>query len=81
MKDSQSISPDTNDIHKIIKNETDAPTDILHVQTLELIFNEGLKVVKVSTVQHHFRIGYNRAANILEKIRKSNRKSNLKNKR
>ncbi|MGY2796144.1 DNA segregation ATPase FtsK/SpoIIIE-like protein [Ewingella americana] len=81
MKDSQSISPDTNDIHKIIKNETDAPTDILHDQTLELIFNEGLKVVKVSTVQHHFSIGYNRAANILEKIRKSNRSSNLKNKR
>ncbi|WP_419721762.1 DNA translocase FtsK [Pantoea eucalypti] len=81
MKDSQSISPDTNDIHKIIKNETDALTDILHEQTLELIFNEGLKVVKVSTVQHHFRIGYNRAANILEKIRKSNRNSNLKNKR
>lgn len=73
MKDSQSISPDTNNIDKIIKNEADAPTDILHDQTLKLIFNEGLKVVKISTVQHHFRIGYNRAANILENIKNSNR--------
>ncbi|MGM7881131.1 DNA translocase FtsK [Pantoea ananatis] len=73
MKDSQSISPDTINITEIIKNENDAPTDLLHEQTLELIFNEGLKVVKVSTVQHHFRIGYNRAANILEKIRESNK--------
>lgn len=81
MKDSQSISPDTNNIDKIIKNGNDSAADPLHEKTLKLIFNEGLKVVKVSTVQHHFRIGYNRAANILEKIRKSNRNSNLKNKR
>lgn len=73
MKDSQDISPDKININEIIKNENDAPTDLLHEQTLELIFNEGLKVVKVSTVQHHFRIGYNRAANILEKIRSSNK--------
>ena len=73
MKDSQNISPDTIKINEIIKNENDAPNDLLHEQTLELIINEGLKVVKVSTVQHHFRIGYNRAANILDKIRKSNR--------
>lgn len=73
MKDSQSISPDRIKITETIKNENDAPTDLLHEQTLELIFNEGLKVVKVSTVQHHFRIGYNRAANILEKIRNSNK--------
>lgn len=73
MKDSQSISPDRIKITETIKNENDAPTDLLHDQTLELIFNEGLKVVKVSTVQHHFRIGYNRAANILEKIRNSNK--------
>ena len=72
MKDSQSISPDTINITETIKNENDAPTDLLYEQTLELIFNEGLKVVKVSTVQHHFRIGYNRAANIIEKIRNSN---------
>ena len=72
MKDSQSISPDRIKITETIKNENDAPTDLLHEQTLELIFNEGLKVVKVSTVQHHFRIDYNRAANILEKIRNSN---------
>ncbi|MFY0403423.1 DNA translocase FtsK [Pantoea dispersa] len=72
MKDSQRISPDTINITETIKNENDAPTDLLYEQTLELIFNEGLKVVKVSTVQHHFRIGYNRAANILEKIRNSN---------
>lgn len=72
MKDSQSISPDRIKITETIKNENDAPTDLLYEQTLELIFNEGLKVVKVSTVQHHFRISYNRAANILEKIRNSN---------
>lgn len=72
MKDSQRISPDTINITETIKNENDAPTDLLYGQTLELIFNEGLKVVKVSTVQHHFRIGYNRAANILEEIRNSN---------
>jgi len=72
MKDGQSISPDTINITETIKNENDAPTDLLYEQTLELIFNEGLKVVKVSTVQHHFRIGYNRAANIIEKIRNSN---------
>ncbi|KJV33269.1 DNA translocase FtsK [Pantoea sp. SM3] len=73
MKDRQNTSPDKININKIIKNENDAPTDALHEETLEFIFNEGLKVIKVSTVQHHFRIGYNRAANILEKIRKSNR--------
>lgn len=73
MKDSQNISPNKININEIIKNENDAPTDLLHQQTLELIINEGLKVVKVSTVQHHFRIGYNRAANILKKIRKSNK--------
>jgi DNA segregation ATPase FtsK/SpoIIIE-like protein len=73
MKDSQNIPPDTININVIIKDENDAPNDLLHEQTLELIINEGLKVVKVSTVQHHFRIGYNRAANILDKIRKSNR--------
>jgi len=73
MKESQSIPPDTININKIIKNENDASTDRLHEQTLELIFNEGLKVVKVSTVQHHFLIGYNRAANILKKIRESNK--------
>ncbi|CQJ07802.1 Ftsk gamma domain [Yersinia mollaretii] len=72
MKDSQSIFPDTNNIDKIIKNKNGEPTDLLHEKTIELIFNEGLKVVKVSTIQHHFRIGYNRAANILEKIRESN---------
>jgi len=72
MKDSQNISSDKININETIKDENDAPNDLLHEQTLELIFNEGLKVVKVSTVQHHFRIGYNRAANILEKIRNSN---------
>lgn len=72
MKDSQSISLNRIKITETIKNENDAPTDLFHEQTLELIFNEGLKVVKVSTVQHHFRIGYNRAANILEEIRNSN---------
>ncbi|SUB06202.1 DNA translocase FtsK [Pantoea agglomerans] len=73
MKDSHSISPDRIKITETIKNENYAPTDLLHEETLELIINEGLKVVKVSTVQHHFRIGYNRAANILEKIRNSNK--------
>ena len=73
MKDSQNTTPDKININEIIKNENDAHTDALHEETLELIFNEGLKVVKVSTVQHHFRIGYNRAANILENIKKSNR--------
>ena len=73
MKGSQSISSEENNFDKIINNGNDKPTDLLHEKTIELIFNEGLKVVKVSTVQHHFRIGYNRAANILDKIRKSNR--------
>lgn len=72
MKDRQNTSPDKININKTIKNENDAPTDDLHEETLELIFHEGLKVVKVSTVQHHFRIGYNRAAKILERIRNSN---------
>lgn len=73
MKGKQSISFEKNNIDNIIKNGNDKSTDLLHEKTIELIFNEGLKVVKVSTVQHHFRIGYNRAANILEKIRESNK--------
>lgn len=73
MKGSQSISSEKNNVENIIKNGNDKPTDLLHEKTIELIFYEGLKVVKVSTVQHHFKIGYNRAANILEKIRESNK--------
>jgi DNA segregation ATPase FtsK/SpoIIIE-like protein len=75
MKDSQSLLPDTSNISKTTQNENDGTADLLHEKSIEFIFNEGLKVVKVSAVQHHFRIGYNRAANILEKIRSLNKTS------
>lgn len=41
MKESQNIFPDTININEIIKTKNDAPNDLLHEQTLELIINEG----------------------------------------
>ncbi|MFN3070402.1 DNA translocase FtsK [Serratia sp. J2] len=42
--------------------------DPLYVQTLNMLVSGELNN-SVTAVQHHFRIGYNRAANLLEQIR------------
>lgn len=41
----------------------------LYDKTLRLIIQEGLTEINVKTVQLHFRVGYNRAARIVERIR------------
>ncbi|MGX1958519.1 DNA translocase FtsK [Serratia proteamaculans] len=41
----------------------------LYDKTLQLIIHEGLTEIKVKTVQLHFRVGYNRAARIVERLR------------
>ncbi|WP_431222127.1 DNA translocase FtsK [Serratia sp. L9] len=47
------------------------PIDPLYDQALNLIIRGELKN-NVTAVQYHFRIGYNRAANLIEKIRQDN---------
>lgn len=42
--------------------------DPLYTQTLNMLVSGRLEN-SVTAVQHHFRIGYNRAANLLEQIR------------
>ncbi|AYX11576.1 DNA translocase FtsK [Yersinia pseudotuberculosis] len=49
-----------------LSNKMDAA---LYDKTLRLIIQEGLTEIKVKTVQLHFRVGYNRAARIVERIR------------
>ncbi|MCB5323896.1 hypothetical protein LH412_18015 [Yersinia intermedia] len=44
----------------------------LYDKTLRLIIQEGLTEIKVKTVQLHFRVGYNRAARIVERLRLEN---------
>ncbi|HFT5242327.1 TPA: DNA translocase FtsK [Yersinia enterocolitica] len=46
--------------------------DPLYCQSVNFILNTALKDMTVKDIQFHFRIGYNRAANILEKIRLNN---------
>jgi len=41
----------------------------LYDKTLRLIIQEGLTEIKIKTVQLHFRVGYNRAARIIERLR------------
>lgn len=41
----------------------------LYDKTRRLIIQEGLTEIKVKTVQLHFRVGYNRAARIVERLR------------
>lgn len=41
----------------------------LYDKILRLIINEGLTEIKIKTVQLHFRVGYNRAARIVERLR------------
>ncbi|HFU4536154.1 TPA: DNA translocase FtsK [Yersinia enterocolitica] len=41
----------------------------LYDKTLRLIIQEALTVIKVKAVQLHFRVGYNRAARIVESLR------------
>lgn len=41
----------------------------LYDKTLRLIIQEGLTEIKIKTVQLHFRVGYNRAARIVERLR------------
>ena len=41
----------------------------LYDKTLRLIFQEGLTEINIKTVQLYFRVGYNRAARIVERIR------------
>lgn len=49
-----------------LSNKMDAA---LYNKTLRLIIQEGLTEINVKTVQLHFRVGYNRAARIVERIR------------
>lgn len=48
----------------------------LYDKTLRLIIQEGLTEIKVKTVQLHFRVGYNRAARIVERLRLENQTLN-----
>ncbi|AXY33870.1 DNA translocase FtsK [Yersinia pseudotuberculosis] len=41
----------------------------LYDKTLRLIIQEGLTEIKVKAVQLYFRVGYNRAARIVERLR------------
>lgn len=41
----------------------------LYDKTLRLMIQEGPTEIKVKTVQLHFRVGYNRAARIVERLR------------
>ncbi|WP_156292703.1 DNA translocase FtsK [Serratia oryzae] len=50
---------------------TELNKDPLYDQALNLIINRELKN-DIKAVQHHFRIGYNRAANLVERIRQDN---------
>lgn len=52
--------------------EQDSTTDPLYCQSIHFILNTALKNITVKDIQFHFRIGYNRAANILEQIRLNN---------
>lgn len=47
------------------------PVDPLYDQTLNMLVSGELEN-KITAVQYHFRIGYNRAANLVEKIRQNN---------
>lgn len=49
----------------------DSLLDPLYDQTLNMLVNSELEN-SITVVQHHFRIGYNRAANLVEKIRQDN---------
>ncbi|WP_411755578.1 DNA translocase FtsK [Serratia sp. (in: enterobacteria)] len=49
----------------------DSLLDPLYDQALNMLVSGELKN-NVTAVQHHFRIGYNRAANLVEKIRQDN---------
>ncbi|MBC3248905.1 DNA translocase FtsK [Serratia fonticola] len=49
----------------------DSLLDPLYDQTLNMLVNSELEN-KVAAIQYHFRIGYNRAANLVEKIRQDN---------
>lgn len=40
----------------------------LYDKTLRLIIQKGLTEINIKTVQLHFRVGYNRAARIVERI-------------
>lgn len=40
----------------------------LYDKILRLIIHEGLTEIKIKTVQLHFRVGYNRAARIVERL-------------
>ncbi|MFC0224978.1 DNA translocase FtsK [Serratia aquatilis] len=50
---------------------TELNKDPLYDQALNLIINRKLKN-DIKAVQHHFRIGYNRAANFVQRIRQDN---------
>ncbi|CNB74603.1 DNA translocase FtsK [Yersinia pseudotuberculosis] len=47
------------------------PADPLYDETLNMLVSGELGN-NVTAVQHHFNIGYNRAANLVEKIRQDN---------
>ncbi|MBC3382016.1 hypothetical protein H8I69_23150 [Serratia fonticola] len=49
----------------------DSLLDPLYDQTLNMLVSGELEN-KITAVQHHFKIGYNRAANLVEKIRQDN---------
>ncbi|WP_157968128.1 DNA translocase FtsK [Edaphovirga cremea] len=47
------------------------PVDPLYDQALNMLVSGELEN-KITAVQYHFKIGYNRAANLVEKIRRDN---------
>jgi len=51
-----------------IELNNELPADPLYDQTLNMLVSGELKN-NVTAVQYHFRIGYNRAANLVGKIR------------
>lgn len=53
-----------------LSNKMDAE---LYDKILRVIIHEGLTEIKIKTVQLHFRVGYNRAARIVERLRLENK--------
>ncbi|MEX2940750.1 DNA translocase FtsK [Serratia fonticola] len=55
------------------------PTDLNQESSVDPLYDQALNMLvsgelknSATAVQHHFRIGYNRAANLVEEIRQDN---------
>ncbi|CQI96478.1 DNA translocase FtsK [Yersinia frederiksenii] len=65
-------TPDNEKYPLLPIDDQDSTIDALYCQSIHFILNTALKNITVKDIQFHFRIGYNRAANILEQIRLNN---------